>query len=226
MSKNVILACVFILASSAAAQAVVFKYDPSLIGSARGDGPYVVGSLIQVGASNQLITHLGAQDADAAVDAQDPDGADGLTGFADDDGFFRGFIDVGLWNATGTTLLGSVRVTSGDPVVGTYRYARMSTPVVLLAGTQYLLGATVGGGIEWFIDDGSAPVPFSTEVGFTLLQNRFANGGTLAAPTLDGGGTLGRWAPANAAAFIPEPATATMALLGLGGLMMRRRRMA
>ena len=223
------LATVFmaVLAAPTLSHAIVLDYNPAIQGTARGDGPWVIGTLFQVGPQNQLITHLGAQDADAAATANDPDGADGLTGFADDDGFVRPFIDVGLWDATGTTLLAQARVLTTDPVVDSWRWHALTSAVVLQANTQYLIGATVGAGIEWFIDDVTAPVPFTANPGFSLIQNRFISSptGTLLAPTSNGTGVLGRWGAANAASLIPEPATATLLLL-TGGLFIRRRRLA
>ncbi len=70
---------------------------------------------------------------------------------------YGSFIDVGLWNATGTTLLGSVRLISAGQVIDSWRWHQLASPQVLQADTQYLIGAPVGGGIEWF----QHPAPFS-----------------------------------------------------------------
>lgn len=220
-----------VLCQAVVTQAALFNYNAAQIASARADGDFTIGTLFQVN-TTQFITHLGAQDVDAASNADDPDGADGLTGFADDDGFFRDSraggagISVGLWDATGSTLLGSVVVTSNDVNIGSWRYAPLAAPITLVAGTSYLIGANVGGGIEWFLDNGFGTAPFSAGPGITILQNRFNTASTLAAPLSDGGATLGRWAAANAIAIVPEPATASLALLGTLGLVLRRRRQA
>jgi hypothetical protein len=83
-----------------------------------------------------------------------------------------------------------------------------------------LIGAAVGGGIEWFLDGTTSP--FSSNSGFTLVRNVFAPGGTLTAPLSDGGGNIGRWGPANAL-VVPEPATASLLVAGLVGLARVRR---
>jgi hypothetical protein len=211
--------------------AVVIEYNSLQIANARVDGPYTIGNVFRV---NQplgiIVTHLGIQDVDAASDAQDPDGADGLTGFADNDGFFRDTfgggapLSVGLWSADGLTLLASATVSSTDPVVGSYRYVTLATPVTLATGTSYLLGANIGGGIEWFLDNPTT-APFSAGSGITLEGNRYAIGGELSAPVTDGGLTTGRWAPANAQFIVvPEPHTLGIGLIGSVGLFLRRRR--
>ena len=177
-----------------------------------------MGNLIEVGSDDLLITHLGAQD-------DGPSGPDG-------NGFLAGGVDVGLWSADGSTLLASARVLSGDPLTGTYRYQELATPITLSANTQYLIGAAVGGGIEWF-EDNQSTVIFQGS-GVSLIENRVRSGGTLGAPTSNGGGTVGRWGPANALIAppaaqgdIPEPATLAMLPLGaagLGGYVRRRKK--
>ena len=171
--------------------------------AARLDGPYTIGSRIRVATSQQL-THLGVQDADAAVDANDPDGADGLTGYADDDGFLNGSagIPVGLWNAAGT-LLASATVVSSDPHFGGWRYQAV-TPVTLAANTDYYIGARVGSGLEWFLDSASGAAIFAPEAGVSLPQSTFATGASLARPTNDGTLTIGRWGAANALLGAPS----------------------
>lgn len=210
-----------------AAAATLLNYNGAMQGGARADGPYTVGHIFDTEAADVFITHLGVQDADSPVDGQDPDGADGLTGYADDDGLFidtyggGSGIQVGLWNADGSTELASVQVTSSDPVIGSWRYAPIpGGPITLQANTRYLIGAFVGGGREWFIDGetGFANQPFSANTGFTLVGTRYLSG-SFGAPTSNGGGAVGRWGAANATA-IPEPAT--FAALGLALVGIRR----
>jgi hypothetical protein len=177
--------------------------------TARLDGPYTVGSRIRVGATAQQLTHLGVQDADAAVDANDPDGADGLTGYADDDGFLNGAagIQVGIWNGAGT-LLASASVVSTDPHFAGWRYKAV-TPITLAANTDYFIGTRVGSGLEWFLDSSSGTPPFAAEPGFSLTLNTFATGASLLRPATDGTLTIGRWGAANA--LLGAPAVFTVA---------------
>ncbi len=138
----------------------------------RADGPYTIGNLFTVGSENIWITHLGAQDDSAAGPTTD--------------GFFAGNINVGLWNATGTTLLATASVPSTGSLFGSYRYAPVAgSPITLNAGTQYLIGAAVGGGLEWFEDSGAGAAPFVGN-GVTLDASRFNSGGTLTAPLSPG----------------------------------------
>ncbi|WP_437911652.1 DNRLRE domain-containing protein [Sorangium sp. So ce302] len=167
--------------SGAGCQAGMFS-DGGAPGDHRADGPYTIGTQFQVGSSAVTIGALGAQD-------------DSLSGPAAD-GFVGGGVQVGLWDATGTTLLASTTVLSADPLVGTYRYRALASPITLQPNTSYLIGALVGGAYEPF-EDNIGAAKFSAH-GVTIVGNRFAVGNSLTAPTIDGTGTLGRWAPASA----------------------------
>ena len=199
----------FFAASPANIFADLITYIPGAA-SHRADGPYTIGNLFTVGDDDLLLTHLGAQD----------NSANGPT----NDGFFSPPISVGLWNATGTSLLASASVQSAEALVDTYRYAPINGggAITLTAGNQYLIGAAVGGGREWFEDGGSTPL--FTGNGITLNESRFISGGTLSAPTSQGTLAAGRWAPANAiTSVIPEPGTLSLFVLGLGCLTGLRR---
>jgi hypothetical protein len=175
----------------------------------RTDGQFTVGTLFTVGDFPLVVSHLGAQDSGPSGPSVGPEGGGG---------FFSPPISVGLWDATGTSLLATAGVLSTDPLNDSYRYHALSSPLVLSANTQYLIGAAVGGGIEWFEDSGANVSPPFTGLEVTMDQNRFAIGGTLAPPLSNGTLTIGRWAPANALVTeLPEPsAIAIWSLIGLG----------
>lgn len=212
---------VLALAVSGTDAATVLNYAGSTAVTARGDGPYTIGSIFQVNVSGLQITHLGVMDADNPGDA-------GNNGFADSDGFANGgTISVGLWSWDGTaaTLLTplSFTVATSDSYANGYRYAQLTTPVNLVSGQQYILGARVGSGIEWFLDGEPSSAQFSATSGFTLLKSTHNNGGAFSvAPTIDGTGVLGRWGAANAI-VVPEPSAALFGGLGLLALLRRRR---
>lgn len=194
--------CVLLAMATGPASAAIITCNSASI-SHRLDGPYTIGMLFQVGPSPITISHLGVQD-------------DGSSG-PNSDGFVGGSVNVGLWNADGTTLLGSVQVASSDLLLDTYRYHALTGYITLQANTQYLIGAAVGVGREWWEDNYPSGTATFAGNGVSIIQNRVNVGGTLAAPLLDGTSTLGRWGPANAT-FIPEPSTLAMLLGGGIGL--------
>lgn len=188
-------------------------------GTPRSDGAYTVGNTFTVSsASNLEVTALGVMDVSL-------------------DGFL-GTVQVGLWNASGTTLLASITsgFNSGNTTVGNYRFQTLGAPVTLTANTTYLIGALVGGpgngNFETFVDNNGAAAISTTPAAATYLTlgaSVFNIGATLAAPTTAGGAPVGRWGPANLQfSAVPEPSTYA-ALFGLGALgfaAWRRRRTA
>jgi hypothetical protein len=210
--KLTIIATAF-AASTLAVSGAVITYDGTTF-SPRGDGPFTIGNLIEIGSTPITINALGAQDLSSSGN-----------GAPASDGFF-GDVTVGVWTADGSSLLGSVTIPAsgaGSTLIDTYRYMALSpdlsTEITLAANTDYLIGATVGAGIEWFTDAAAGPY---TGDGVTILESRFSS--TLgAAPTSAGGLDPGRWAPANAT-FVPEPGTSLLAGLAGMGLLLRRRR--
>ena len=170
-----------------------------------------MGNEVLVGAQNVVVSALGVQDINGS-------GALGTGLFAP--------VTVGLWNASGTTLLATATVNNSDPAqAGGYRYASI-TPITLTAGTDYLIGAYVGGGIQWFGD--ASPGSAYTGDLVTLETSVYNPAVGLNEPLDSSGSAAGRWAPAN---FFgdrcPEPSS-VVALCGLGAmglvLVARRRR--
>lgn len=206
MITMLVVAMVTVLANSAHA-AIITTTDTGSGG--RNDGPYTIGNLIEVGGSPVSINALGVQDR----------GADGYDG---------GSVDVGLWSADGLTLHRSVTVVGTDTLgADNYRYASVAE-FTLLANTSYLIGATVGDGLEPFVDLAGTSA-FSGTGGVTLIASRFANAGaTLTAPTTNGALAAGRWAPANATLIavseVPTPAALPAGLAMIGMIVARRRR--
>jgi hypothetical protein len=208
--------------SSRAAGGAIIAYDSNISASLRTGGPYVVGTLFTVtSATDQVLTALGVQDT--------PNG-DGFTGTS----------PVGIWNASGTTLLAKATVSNSTPLSGPdfYRYTTdlrdtnnvpLTSSVVLVSGQQYLLGAVVGGSFEAFFDGNFAEAvgqtPFSGDMGFTINVARYAPGSTLVAPTTFGNNFAGAWAPANAlVAPVPEPNSMIIFSIGLIGIWRAYRR--
>jgi hypothetical protein len=207
-TTNLLLVCgaIAMLGTPAAQAAPIPAIDFDGTADSRIDGPYVVGNLFTVGAQNLQVTALGVQDY-------------GSDNAPSTDGFLASPRGVGIWDATGTSLLASTTVASTDPLTGTYRYATI-TPIELSAGLQYLIGASVGAGLEYFGDSFAAASYTGSPGLITLNASRFAFGGTLVAPTNSGGFDAGRWGPANFLA-VPVPEPSSLALFLLGSALLR-----
>ncbi len=206
-----------VLTCSGRADAAILTYNNAVSAATRGDGPFTVGSLIQVGATSQLVTALGVQDGASSG------------GVGGTDGFASSPIQVGIWDASDNSVVATTTVSSTDPLgAGNYRYSTLTTPVTLVATKQYLIGAFVGSGKEFFVD-GDFNAPYSADTGFTLLGARFRSG-SFGSPTSvgdTGGRPVGRWGAANALTTpTPEPGSIGLlgAVAGLGVMRRRRRR--
>lgn len=204
--KSTMIAAAF-AASTLASNAALISYDPGVAAATRGDGPFSLSNLVEVGAADVTINALGIQD------------------LADQGQLFAPST-VTIWTGDGATVLGTVTMPvdlSGTTQIGTYRYVSLGADLVLTAGSRYIIGADVGAGIEFFFDGGSTAAPYSGSDGVTIVDSTF-NGVLGAAPNASGGNP-GRWGAANAT-FIAVPEPSSTALVGLAGitLLLRRRR--
>ena len=139
-------------------------------------------------------------------------------GFYDDGGNgFAGDHEVGIWDTAGN-LLASGTVVAGDTLIDSFRYTAIA-PLVLSAGTNYIIAAVTGAENYYF----GAPVTTPPEV--TYITDRYASD-TLGSGLLDFPEDSDALTPANAgyfgpnfqfdAAAVPEPMS--MAIWGLGAV--------
>jgi hypothetical protein len=199
--------------------AAIVTYNTSTGGSTavRFDGPYTVGNLFTVGADDEQVTALGVQ---------------GITSRGVADGSLTTSVQVGIWSWNGTTATSLVSATvSGADTLGAggYRYHTLDTPALLTHGQSYLIGTLVGnisGGPAYFFDAAFPPAQttmFAMTGDITWAGNRLNTHATFQAPTSTDNSAYIRWGAANALlAPVPEPAS--LALLGLGGLVLLARR--
>lgn len=128
---------------------------------------------------------------------------------------------VGIWDLSTATLVTSATVDNTGSLIGDHYYAAVS-PVVLNAGTTYVIGATYWtGGLDGYI---SNPTTLTLDSGVTVLGSvapATANLGFVM-PTGFTAGARGRHGPNFITAPVPEPAT--LAVVGFGALAMIRRR--
>ena len=144
---------------------------------------------------------------------------------------------VSLWDATGTTLLGSATVPAGTtaPLVNGFRFVELATSIKILAGQSYVLGAYYEDPQGVFANDlfrsnnaGQMQAIISADV--TYVQGRFAFGNVFPGSPASTGyvGPNFEYSvfsdpPVTAT---PEPASLVSGLIGLatlGGLRLRRK---
>lgn len=164
--------------------------SPDTLLTNRAQGPFVVGFDFTVDAA-RTVGALGVED----------DNGDGLNSAS----------EAGLWDITDVPSVELARVVipagAGTVFKNGFRYVATDSPVDLLPGRTYRIGAVVSADIPFTdTDPGSAGSGsgFSGD-GVTILANRYEFGEFLIEPVQDGAGTLGRWAGANAIFDEVEP---------------------
>ena len=134
--------------------------------------------------------------------------------------------DVGLWNAAGNgTLLGQVTIAAGTvaPLADGFRWANLSSSVLLSANNTYILGATMAGNNQSDLVGTTATINFPfTKVGYGLYHDNIAGETGLQMPDERWDTVSGLYGP-NAAA-VPIPPTVWLLGSGLFGLVGLRRR--
>jgi MYXO-CTERM domain-containing protein len=190
-------ACLFAAGSAYGGAAVEFAAPGSV---ANGDnGPWTLGYEFRVNNASVLATALGYYDHLG-------------------DGLGQSH-EVGLWDINGN-LLASTTVVSTDTLIGHFRWAAI-TPVVLNAGTSYRVGGVSGGqgGGDFYTWNTSG---HASDPAITFVGDRWIGGGTLQFPTNTSNVANGFY---GGNVFLDEvPAPGAIALLGLAGLVSRRRR--
>jgi len=194
------IGCLSLLSASAQTNAVSFS---NTTGVTLGNPPFTLGWSFTAN-SNIDVLDLGVFD-----DAQ------------------NGLVDshqVGLWNSTGT-LLGSTTVPSGTGATLDDQFRMVGvSPIVLLAGQQYFIGALYTTGDDPMIFPGGA-TNFATASQITFNNSSFIAGSTLADPTVNGGTEPAYFGPNFEFSATPEPGSFVLlgtGLLGFAGVLRRR----
>ncbi|HEY1128874.1 MAG TPA: DUF4082 domain-containing protein [Roseateles sp.] len=173
----------------------------NISGPTLGNGPFTLGWSFTVN-SDITVTALGVFDADQ----------DGLAERH----------AVGLWSSGGT-LLASTIIGAGtaDPLTAQFRYSGI-TALTLTAGETYTIGAVWNSLLDGLVYPGDA-TDFSTPADISFVETRFVEGGALADPTSNAGGTLPAYFGPNflfdAAGTVPEPASLLLAGLAIAALL-------
>ena len=134
---------------------------------------------------------------------------------------------VGLWDSQGD-LLASVYVTNSDTLVGTSRFAAI-TPVALVAGQTYVVGAEGGADYTGEIPDAGGTISFDPRISYVTDLYSYNDGANdpLVEPT-ETEDEAYSWFGANFELGVPEPTTWSLMLVGVGalGASLRSRRRA
>ncbi len=141
-------------------------------GNGTGVGPQQVRGWEFEATSTITISHLGWYDTSSSGTS---------------DGLLRSH-DIGLWASDGS-LLASATLPSGSSgtEVGRFRYVPISTPVVLTAGSSYVIAGTEGPDAASLRDNGENLVNVASKVSIdpsiTIINGRVVNSGTLVYPS-------------------------------------------
>lgn len=147
---------------------------------------------------------------------------------SDTQGGFEGLTSdhrIGIWDLVSGALLVDGSAGPGGTVVGEWTYSSV-TSTMLSTGNRYVIGALYNAG---GVGDGDNYISSATSVSMDPTIN-FGGGhsplvadlGFALPETFSGGTSFGRFGPNFL--FSPVPTPGSMAILGLGGLMVTRRR--
>jgi hypothetical protein len=125
--------------------------------------------------------------------------------------------DVGIWDSKGTLIAeATVASGTGESKVDQFRYHAI-TPVTLVAGETYNIGAVWNSNLDPMLFPGDA-TGFATDAQIDFVQNAYTAGGTLADPTSTAGTDPSYFGPNFDIAPVPEPATLTLLGIGIAGM--------
>ena len=134
-------------------------------------------------------------------------------------GGLAGSHEVGIFTGEGD-LLFSATVSPSDPLDGMFRYTEIE-PFVLDAGGRYIIGGSNDGGADTYVGGATG---FTTHAAIDYVHGRSKFGPGLQFPTDEPGAPPETFGPNFKLEVVPEPATMSLAVLGLAGLGLRRRR--
>lgn len=129
---------------------------------------------------------------------------------------------VGIWDGTGSILLGSVTVQSGTgssvkgPVIagGTFRFESLVTPIHLSLGQEYVIGALTDDNDLFALR--TSGVTSQSQVTYVQPRQSDSNSGFVKPTEVNSFDNQAYFGPNFTIATVPEPST--FALLTIGGL--------
>lgn len=210
MNRNVfrtvalgVVAATLVCASSVVEASFLFVDDANAIGGiAANFAQYTFGNEFVVGDKNIVVTSVAYADL-------------GTPGLVDSH-------QVGIWDLS-QTLLGSVTVPSGSgATINGFKYATLGTPLTLLAGQTYILSGDTGGTAPVTSDQYRYGTSFTSGSGISSILGRIQSsvGAGFVYPSATSVTTGEVWGTVNMAyTVVPEPATFTLLVTGLVGLL-------